>query len=142
MNNCCAFFINHNTSKRQKQRMEKAHKDMLIEHRTKLVKTIDIANGLFSELIQRKVLTPRMVREIKVNKDIDSQIEDLLDLLPSCGPEAYDQFCAALVASDQKYIVDFFLDMSPSKPTSEKAPSPCTVASIKSDSSTLSAIHK
>ncbi|XP_025081736.1 caspase-2-like isoform X2 [Pomacea canaliculata] len=116
----------------QQQRMEKVHRDLLVTHRTELVENIDVTNGLFSELVQRKVLNQRMVRNIKNNKDIDTQIEELLDILPRRGPDAFHLFCESLIASDQQHIVDSILKVNLAEAPTEKTASSCTVCTVHS----------
>ncbi|PVD37109.1 hypothetical protein C0Q70_04103 [Pomacea canaliculata] len=112
--------------------MEKVHRDLLVTHRTELVENIDVTNGLFSELVQRKVLNQRMVRNIKNNKDIDTQIEELLDILPRRGPDAFHLFCESLIASDQQHIVDSILKVNLAEAPTEKTASSCTVCTVHS----------
>ena len=48
--------------------MEKQHKDILIKQRANLVENLNMRDGLYTQLIARKVLNQRMVRSIQVHK--------------------------------------------------------------------------
>jgi len=50
--------------------MNEADKDTLLIQRVNLVENMNMRGGLLSQLIARKVLDPRMVREIKVSYNI------------------------------------------------------------------------
>ncbi|KAK7093823.1 hypothetical protein V1264_007512 [Littorina saxatilis] len=85
--------------------MDPADKDLLILRRPELVEDIDIINGLLTYLLSRKVLNKRMVQSITYNNSPDRQVEELLDLLPKGGPNAFQLFCDALIATDQADVV-------------------------------------
>ncbi|XP_070207343.1 caspase-8-like [Littorina saxatilis] len=85
--------------------MDPADKDLLILRRPELVEDIDIINGLLTHLLSRKVLNKRMVQSITYNNPPDRQVEELLDLLPKRGPNAFQLFCDALIATDQADVV-------------------------------------
>ncbi|XP_052760768.1 uncharacterized protein LOC128203403 [Mya arenaria] len=89
--------------------MEECHKDILLIQRVNLVDNMNMRGGLLSQLIARKVLDPRMVREIKTGRTLDQQAEELLDILPQCGSKAFKLFCDALVADKQGELVSLFL---------------------------------
>ncbi|XP_076451833.1 uncharacterized protein LOC143287605 [Babylonia areolata] len=85
--------------------MDPADKDLLISCRPELVDNIDIGNGLLTHLLSRRVLNQRMVQSITYNKPPDRQVEELLDLLPKRGANAFKLFCESLIASDQEDVV-------------------------------------
>ena len=46
--------------------MEKRHREILVSQRANLVENLNMRDGLFTQLITRKVLNQRMVRSIQV----------------------------------------------------------------------------
>ncbi|XP_071109300.1 caspase-2-like [Haliotis cracherodii] len=86
--------------------MEKKHKEILIKQRANLVENINPRDGLFTQLISQKVLNPRSVRTIQYNRPPDQQVEELLNVLPTRGPEAFSKFCEALKEDDQEHVLD------------------------------------
>lgn len=89
--------------------MDPADKELLITRRPELVDNIDVTGGLFTQLLSRKVLNKRMVQNIQFSNPPDRQIEELLDLLPKRGLNAFALFCEALIADDQEEIVTSIL---------------------------------
>ncbi|XP_064611809.1 caspase-2-like [Liolophura sinensis] len=89
--------------------MDTRHKDILVTRRPELVENLNMRDGLFTQLIARKVLSGRMVRTIQHGKTPDQQAEDLLNILPTRGPKAFDLFCESLEADDQSELVRLYL---------------------------------
>ncbi|PVD37108.1 hypothetical protein C0Q70_04102 [Pomacea canaliculata] len=112
--------------------MEKFHEELLITNRVKLIKNIDVTKDLYSELLQRKVLTQMIVREIKTNKNTYRQIEELLDILPRRGPHAFDLFCECLIATGQETIVHSILKVNLAEAPTEKPASSGKVSTAHS----------
>lgn len=46
--------------------MDPKHKDILIRNRVELVENLNVSDGLFSQLIAKKIFNARMVRTIQV----------------------------------------------------------------------------
>ncbi|XP_052284327.1 uncharacterized protein LOC127880891 isoform X2 [Dreissena polymorpha] len=97
--------------------MEEVHKDLLLVQRVNLVENMNMRGGLLSQLMARKVIDPRMYREIKNGRTLDQQAEELLDILPQCGSKAFSLFCQALIADKQSEVVSLYLT-----PESELSP--------------------
>lgn len=110
--------------------MDPADKDLLISRRPDLVENIDITNGLLTHLLSRKVLNQRMVQSITYNKPPDRQVEELLDLLPKRGPNAFKLFCESLIATDQEDVVTNILQKSADDETSSTSSSAGTAVSV------------
>ncbi|KAL5013599.1 hypothetical protein ScPMuIL_007869 [Solemya velum] len=89
--------------------MDPVHKDILISKRPELVENINMRDGLFTQLIARKILNQRMVRRIQNGRAADQQVEELLDIIPTRGPESFQLFCQALIADDQENVVNSYL---------------------------------
>ncbi|VDI15888.1 caspase 2 [Mytilus galloprovincialis] len=89
--------------------MESKHKELLIRNRVELVENLNVSDGLFTQLIARKIFNQRMVRTIQHNRSPDQQAEELLNLLPTRGPKAFDAFCDSLKEDLQEHVVDLYL---------------------------------
>ncbi|KAK6180687.1 hypothetical protein SNE40_008692 [Patella caerulea] len=72
-------------------------------------KDLNLKDGLFTQLITRKLLNQRMVRRIKNIRSTDKQANEVLDILQKRGPECFDLFCEALIADDQGSFVTEYL---------------------------------
>ncbi|KAL4221644.1 luteolysis [Mactra antiquata] len=101
--------------------MEKKHKEILLLQRANLVDNLNMRKGLFTQLLCRKVIDQRMVRNIKNGKTEDDQAEELLDFLPKAetGAETFELFCEALIADSQSHIVKSFLKSEESSDSNE-----------------------
>ncbi|KAK6177444.1 hypothetical protein SNE40_015542 [Patella caerulea] len=100
--------------------MDPKHRDILIRKRSELVENLNTRDGLFTQLIARKVLNQRMVRTIRNGRSPDEQSEELLDILPTRGSECFNKFCEALIADDQESIVTEFLKPKSSEQVSNE----------------------
>ncbi|KAJ8320398.1 hypothetical protein KUTeg_001985 [Tegillarca granosa] len=100
--------------------MEQKHKDILIAKRVELIENINIKDGLFTQLLTRRIFNQRSIRKIKTFNTTDEQIEELLDELPRRGPKAFDEFCEALIADDQEDVVNLYLRPKDSNSTTEQ----------------------
>ncbi|XP_062591808.1 caspase-8-like [Saccostrea cucullata] len=99
--------------------MDKAKKEILLKNRVELVENINIEDGLLTELLSRKVLTPRNVKTIQSKSTTFAQTEELLDKI-SVKKNGFEVLSEALIANGQEDIVDLYLkppekDAGPSK---------------------------
>ncbi|XP_062603141.1 caspase-2-like [Saccostrea cucullata] len=99
--------------------MDKAKKEILLKNRVELVENINIEDGLLTELLSRKVLTPRNVKTIQSKSTTFAQTEELLDKI-SVKKNGFEVLSEGLIANGQEDIVDLYLkppekDAGPSK---------------------------
>ncbi|XP_059167160.1 uncharacterized protein LOC131949337 [Physella acuta] len=92
--------------------MDFEEKEILTLNRVELVENINILDGLYTQLIARKVLTQRAVNRIKSNgrHAPEDQVEELLNTIVRLN--CYQLFCEALTADHQGHIVDMYLKKS------------------------------
>ncbi|KAL3862443.1 hypothetical protein ACJMK2_008409 [Sinanodonta woodiana] len=93
--------------------MTPEQKEILITNRSRLVECLNVRDGLFTELIAKKVMTQRNYRTIcQSGRTPDQQAEDLLDFLARKGAADFEKFCDALIADNQEAVVTEILRKS------------------------------
>ncbi|CAI9720322.1 caspase-2-like isoform X3 [Octopus vulgaris] len=88
--------------------MNEKDKETLIRKRVELVDNI-VMEELLTHLIAKKVVTKRQAESINAVNGNSKKVEVFLDLLICRGPDAFQLFCEALIASDQEFIVSHYL---------------------------------
>ncbi|XP_043281955.1 uncharacterized protein Dark isoform X2 [Venturia canescens] len=76
--------------------MEKSHRDILRALRSKIIEDLDVHNAILSTLSDEYVLQSEDIKKIESGVTPQQRAQILLDILPSCGPHAFDIFHEAL----------------------------------------------
>ncbi|XP_059138769.1 uncharacterized protein LOC131927119 [Physella acuta] len=96
--------------------MDKIKRDVLITNRVGLVDSINVNDGLYTQLLAKRVLSQRQVNRIKGNgRPEEEQVEELLNELSK--KECFELFCEALIADNQEHIVKKYLQLPAAKET-------------------------
>ena len=85
--------------------MTDEHKELLNSNRDKLVKNID-PDELITKLQADGVLTDRDVGRIKENKQTETQVEKMLDIIVRKPDSALDKFVESLDETDQSHVAE------------------------------------
>ncbi|KAK9303557.1 hypothetical protein QLX08_004783 [Tetragonisca angustula] len=76
--------------------MDELHQHILKKLRKDIVHDMDVHNGIIKPLRSEYILTEQQIAQIENGASKQQQAEILLDILPSCGPYAFDAFRQAL----------------------------------------------
>ncbi|KAK6965718.1 Caspase-2 [Biomphalaria glabrata] len=87
--------------------MDKAQKDIITANRVELVENITVKDGLYSQLLQKKVLSQRSINRIKGSGVDEQQVEELLNELMK--RDCFELFCQALIDDTQVDVVKKYL---------------------------------
>ncbi|XP_029674820.1 uncharacterized protein LOC115242566 isoform X2 [Formica exsecta] len=76
--------------------MEPAHQDILLHLRKDIIDDLDIDNDIVEPLASNDILKTRDIQSIYTGATKEERAEKLLDILPRCGPYAFDVFHQSL----------------------------------------------
>ncbi|XP_046859037.1 death domain-containing protein CRADD-like [Xenia sp. Carnegie-2017] len=85
--------------------MEKKHRDVLKEYRMEIVRDLDVDKAT-SFLYSKSILSENDRDKIKAIKTLESKSEELLDMLPSRGPDAFGFFVEFLDKNQSFWVMD------------------------------------
>lgn len=85
--------------------MEHRYREVLIKQRPFLVDNLCLEE-LLDHLVSDGILNERTLHTLQNKKTRFTRAEELLDLLPRRGPDAFHYFMKALLETGQQYIYD------------------------------------
>lgn len=109
--------------------MDKAQREIITTNMVELVDNININDGLYTQLLSKKILNMRAVNRIKNSGPEEKQVEELLKQLLKL--DCFEKFCEALIDDSQEHIVKKYLTLT-SKPESATA-APASTPDISCD---------
>ncbi|KAL4219774.1 hypothetical protein ACF0H5_020187 [Mactra antiquata] len=93
--------------------MNNKQKELLVQHKTFLVKNIPWTDDLVNKLLAHGVITDTMLKDIQndaLGKHKTKPMLKLLEILPLRGGGVYRRFCEVLLLNGHPFIADFLLD--------------------------------
>ncbi|XP_066591533.1 apoptotic protease-activating factor 1 isoform X2 [Prorops nasuta] len=76
--------------------MDSSHKEILHKLEKSIISDVDVYNGIIHPLVSEYILKDQDIAEIQKGASKSERAKILLDLLPSCGPTAFEAFHQSL----------------------------------------------